>query len=209
MKRKAISILCLIVTGVVLSVEGNVISLLPMGNRNSGNENGDLPQRPTGEMPQRPDGEERGERPTGEMPQRPDGEERGERPTGEMPQRPDGGERGERPTGESAGGFRGFGADSSQAESYDLSAAHISVEIDEGKAAGSMEDLQQGSFVTLTLNAKGEVTNVLVSSRTVSFPNRGQNGQGRPNDKETENPAVQESPENSQDPIEQNLQPTA
>lgn len=46
----------------------------------------------------------------------------------------------------------------------DLANAHISVEIDEGKAAGSMEDITVGAFLTVTVNADGEVTNVVVSS---------------------------------------------
>ena len=48
----------------------------------------------------------------------------------------------------------------------DVGDAHISVEIDGGKASGSMEDIKAGAFVTVTMNGKGEVTNVLVSSRS-------------------------------------------
>ena len=42
----------------------------------------------------------------------------------------------------------------------------ISVEIDGGRASGTMEDITVGSYVTLTINGKGKITNVLVSSRS-------------------------------------------
>lgn len=193
MKTKLISILCILslvlcavgcgaaeesttVTGIVVSVEGTVVSVRTMGSRGQNGENG---QRPTGEMPERPTGE-MPERPTGEMPERPTGEdfprrpadgETSERPTGEMPERPTGEEERQRPS---------FGGANTEAESYDLANAHISVEIDEGKASGTMEDIKTGSILTLTLNKKGEVTQVLVSSRTLSgLGNRGngENGQ--------------------------------
>ena len=38
------------------------------------------------------------------------------------------------------------------------------MEIEDGKATGSMDDIKTGSFLTITMNGKGEVTNVLVSS---------------------------------------------
>ena len=47
---------------------------------------------------------------------------------------------------------------------YDISGAHISVEIEDGKASGSMEDITVGCTVTLTIDGSGKVTNVLVSS---------------------------------------------
>ena len=72
----------------------------------------------------------------------------------EMPQMP---AEGEMPD---FGSFEGLG----EAVTYDISGAHISVEIDGGKASGTMEDVVPGSFVTLTVSGKGEVTNVLVSS---------------------------------------------
>ena len=68
-----------------------------------------------------------------------------------------GGEGGMRP------GFGNFGEDMETTD-VDLADAHISVEIDGGKASGSMDDIQAGTFVTITMNGKGEVTNVLVSS---------------------------------------------
>ena len=33
-----------------------------------------------------------------------------------------------------------------------------------GKASGSMDDITAGTFVTITMNGKGQVTNVVVSS---------------------------------------------
>ena len=58
--------------------------------------------------------------------------------------------------------FENFASDVETTE-MDIGDAHISVEIDGGKASGSMEDLKAGTFVTITLNKKGKVTNVLVS----------------------------------------------
>ena len=60
----------------------------------------------------------------------------------------------------------GFGGMMEDVETtdVDLADAHISVEIDGGKASGSMEDIKQGSMLTITLDRKGRVTNVLVSS---------------------------------------------
>lgn len=187
MKTKLISILCIIslvlcavgcgaaeesttVTGIVVSVDGTVVSIRTMGSRGQNGENGQRGQRPIGEMP---------ERPTGEMPELPTGEGFPGRPfDGEMPDRPIG-EMPERPTGEEERKRPSFGGANTEAESYDLANAHVSVEIDEGKAAGTMEDIKEGAIVTLTLNKKGEVTQVLVSSRNLSgFGNRGgENGQ--------------------------------
>ena len=95
---------------------------------------------------------------------------------GEMPEMPEGmtppegmtmPENGEMPDFGSMGGM-GFGNFDSDAETknVDISDAHISVEIDGGKASGSMDDIKAGTFVTITMNGKGEVTNVLVSSQS-------------------------------------------
>lgn len=54
----------------------------------------------------------------------------------------------------------------------DVGDAHISVEIDGGKASGSIEDIKAGTFITVTMNGKGEVTNVLVSSQSGFGGNR-------------------------------------
>ena len=62
-------------------------------------------------------------------------------------------------------GFENFASDA-ETKDVDIGDAHISVEIDGGKASGSMDDIKAGAFVTITINGKGEVTNVLVSSRS-------------------------------------------
>lgn len=46
----------------------------------------------------------------------------------------------------------------------DIANAHISLEIDGGKATGSISDIKVGSRITITKNGKGEVTNVLVAA---------------------------------------------
>ena len=79
---------------------------------------------------------------------------------GMMPQR------GERPEGSgSMGGFAGAFSDA-ETKTLDIANAHISLEIEGGKASGSLEDLKPGSFVTITINGKGQATYVLVSSRS-------------------------------------------
>ena len=85
---------------------------------------------------------------------------------GERPTMPEGMER-----PEGMEGFQGFGggfnfenfASDAQTKQIDIGSAHISLEIDGGKATGSLEDIKVGAFVTITMNGKGEVTNVLVS----------------------------------------------
>ena len=154
--------------GMVVAVDGTVISFtetddemdFSQGNRPEmpedfeGFENfnpedfeGQLPEG--GEMPQWEDGE---------MPQMPEGMT----PPEGMPEggeRPDfGGEGGKMPN------FESFASDLETTQ-YDLADAHISLEIDGGKESGSMDDIQPGSMVTLTVNGKGQVTYVLVSSR--------------------------------------------
>ena len=62
-------------------------------------------------------------------------------------------------------------AEDAETKELDIGEAHISVEIDGGKASGSMDDIQPGTFVTVTMNGKGKVTNVLVSSMS-GFGNR-------------------------------------
>ena len=96
----------------------------------------------------------------GEMPEMPEGMEPPEGMT--MP------ENGEMPdfNGENGGmrpGFGNFGEDMETTD-VDIANAHISVEIDGGKASGSMNDIKAGTFVTITMNGKGEATYVLVSS---------------------------------------------
>ena len=68
-------------------------------------------------------------------------------------------------------GFGNFGEDM-ETKDMDIADAHISVEIDGGKASGTMDDIKPGTFVTITMNGKGEVTNVLVSSQSFFGGNR-------------------------------------
>lgn len=73
------------------------------------------------------------------------------------------------PEGGSFPGFAGgnggmqFGSDA-ETKTIDIGNAHISLEIEGGKATGSLSDLKAGAFVTITMDGDGEVTNVLVSS---------------------------------------------
>lgn len=176
-------------SGMVVAVDGTVISLMEMdadGERGGASKG----QRPSGEAGEGsfggfggfggaydgtfPQGEDMpqwgdGERPQwgeGEMPQMPDGITMPEGmtlPEGmTMPERemPDfeGGNGGMLP------GSEGFGGDVETKE-MDIGKAHISVQIDGGKASGTMDDITVGTMVTLTINGKGEVTNVLVTSQ--------------------------------------------
>ena len=175
-------------SGMVVSVEGSVISLVEMDAGDMDMNQGQMPQMPEGmedfagfdpesfdpesfdgtfdrgQMPQDmelPEGmtmpEFDGEMPEidGEMP-----EFDGEMPEfdGEMPEF-DGGNGGRMP------GFGNMETDA-QTTQVDIADAHISVEIDGGKASGTMEDIQAGTFVTVTVNGKGEATNVLVSAQS-------------------------------------------
>ena len=67
-------------------------------------------------------------------------------------------------------GFESFASDAETKE-LDIGDAHISVEIENGKESGSLEDLTPGTFVTVTVNGRGKVTYVLISFRG-SFGNR-------------------------------------
>ena len=166
-------------TGMVVSVDGTVISLMEM---DTGNMNGkDFAEGERSEMPEGMEGfqgfgdwspedfegtiPEGGNFPQwgdGEMPEMPEGmtpPEDGQMPDfgGGMP---------------NFGGNGGMGAGSenfasdAETKDVDIGDAHISVEIDGGKASGSMDDIKAGTFVTITMNGKGEVTNVLVSSQS-------------------------------------------
>ena len=174
-------------TGMVVSVDGTVISLMEMDGQMSGMNFGG------GERPEMPEGMEgfegfgsfNPEDFDGTLPEDGDFSQWG---NGEMPQMPEGME-----------GFEGFGSfnpedfegmtppegmtapedgqmpdfggmdfgeldTDAETKTVDIGDAHISVEIDGGKASGSMDDIKAGAFVTITMNGKGQVTNVLVSS---------------------------------------------
>ncbi len=161
-------------TGMVVSVDGTVISLMEMDTGNMGGK--DFAE---GERPEKPEGMEGfenfnpedfdGTMPEGgNFPQRGEGE-RPEMPEGMTP--PEGmtmPEDGQMPdfSGENGGMRPGFGnfGENMETKDVDIANAHISVEIDGGKASGSMDDIKAGTFVTITMNGKGEVTNVMVSS---------------------------------------------
>ena len=162
--------------GMVVSVDGTVISLVEMDANNMGGRGFAEGERP--EMPENmegaggfnpdafsgtlPEGETFPQREDAQIPERPEGMEPPDGMT--MPtdgQMPDfSGERGE--MGPGFGNFR----EDMETKDVDIADAHISVEIDGGKASGSMDDIRAGTFVTVTMNEKGEVTNVLVSSQT-------------------------------------------
>ena len=169
-------------TGMVVSVDGTVISLMEMDTSNMGGKDFAGGKRP--ELPEGMEGFQgfgdfnpedfEGTFPEGgNFPQWGDGE-RPEMPEGMTPPEgmapPEGmtmPENGEMPDFGSMGGM-GFGNFSSDTETkdVDISDAHISVEIEGGKASGSMDDIKAGTFVTITLNSKGKATYVLVSSQS-------------------------------------------
>ena len=168
-------------TGMVVSVDGTVISLMEMDTSNMGGKDfaeGERPEMPEGMEGFQGSGDFNPEDFEGTFPEGGNFPQWGE---GEMPEGtepPEGmtmPEDGEMPDfgGENGGmrpGFGNFGEDM-ETKDVDIANAHISVEIDGGKASGSMEDLVPGTFVTITMNGKGEVTNVLVSSQS-SFGGR-------------------------------------
>ena len=189
-------------TGMVVSVDGTVLSLVEMdGDMGSMNfANGEMPEGmenfqgfagfdPESFSGTLPEGETYPQRGEGEMPEGMQFPEGMEFPTdmtrpedGEMPEDmtlPEGmtlPEDGEMPDfgGEGGGMFAGFENFSEDMETteVDIADAHISVEIDGGKASGTLEDITAGSFVTVTINGKGKATYVLVSAQS-GFGGRG------------------------------------
>ena len=163
-------------TGMVVSVDGTVISLMEMDTSNMGGkdfEGGERPEMPEGMEGFQGFGDFNPEDFEGTFPEGGNFPKWGD---GEMPEMPEGmtppegmtmPENGEMPDFGDMGGM-GFGNFDSDAETknVDIGDAHISVEIDGGKASGSMDDIKAGTFVTITMNGKGEVINVLVSSQS-------------------------------------------
>ena len=171
-------------TGMVVSVDGTVIQLMEIGSM-GGNGGSGRGQRPEGmEMPEgmtMPEGMEgfgnftpenfNPENFDGSMPQWGGGQ----RPEG-MPEdmtipegmtMPEGmeGFGGGRPGNFGGGEFsREDFASNMETKSIDIGSAHISLEEDGVKATGSLSDIKAGSMVTITMNSKGEVTNVLVTA---------------------------------------------
>ena len=160
------------VTGMVTAINGSVISLVEMNG--NGQMGGERPSRPENmEGFENFEGFEGGENPwgEGEMPSFPEGE-MPDFEGGEMPQRPTGEDGEFVPFGDGQmPNFEGgempdmgkFEYDGEVTE-IDIGSAHISVQDGDIKASGSLSDIQVGSFVTITRNEKGEVTNVLVTS---------------------------------------------
>ena len=198
MKRKIITLLMILalavtlvacgggkettLTGMVVAVDGTVISLMEMDSSEMGGRDfaeGERPEMPEdmegfqgfgdfnpedfdgtfpegGSFPQWGDGE----MPEGMTP--PEGMTMPE--NGQMPdfsgEKPDFGG-----NGGMVFGFENFASDVETKE-LDIGDAHISVEIDGGKESGSMDNIKAGTFVTVTMDGKGKVTYVLVSSNT-------------------------------------------
>ena len=186
MMKKIAAILCMIalllcgcsageettLTGIVVSVDGTQIQLMQFdsGMERPQMQEGEMPTMPEGgfggDAPALPEGEKM---PEGEMPTLPEGETM---PEGEMPTLPEGetmpeGEMPAMPEGDFGGrGQSGDGTDTEmETTTIDLADAHITVEFDGGKATGSMEDITQGVFVTITL-VDGKATNAVVSENS-------------------------------------------
>ena len=171
-------------TGMVVSVDGTVISLVEMDTGNMGGKDfaeGEQPEMPEGMENFQGFGDFNPEEFEGTFPE--DGNF-AQWSDGEMPEMPQGmdipegmtmPENGEMPDfgGNGSGMGPSFGnlGEDMETKDVDISGAHISVEIDGGKASGSMDDIQAGAFVTVTMNSKGEATYVLVSS-TAGFGGR-------------------------------------
>ena len=163
-------------TGMVVSVNGTVISLMEMDAGNMGGEDFAQGERP--EMPEdmedfqgfgdwSPEDFEGTIPESGNFPQWGDGEMPEDFTMPEDGSIPDfgGGMPNFGGNGGMGAGFENFASDA-ETKNVDIGDAHISVEIDGGKASGSMDDIKAGTFVTITMNGKGEVTNVLVSSQS-------------------------------------------
>lgn len=158
-------------TGMVVSVDGTVISLMEMDTANMGGKDfaeGERPERPEGTKgsglesfdPETSDAT----LPNGEtMPQRGD-KERPEKPEGDaLPEDMTAPEDGQMTAFDKEDRFEKFTSDA-ETKDVDIGNAHISLEEDGVKASGSMDDIKKGAFVTITMNGKGEVTNVLVTA---------------------------------------------
>lgn len=161
-------------TGMVVSVEGTVVSLAVFdgqGERPTDEQNGELPTdqenfssfgSEDASAPSMPEGQTPPDLPEGgQMPI----QQEGEKPDGEMPQG-EAPKNGERPQG----GGREFDGETTQ---VDLANAKITVQFDGGKATGSMDDITEGVFLTITLNAKGEAVTAVVTEMS-GFGQRGQ-----------------------------------
>ena len=163
------------VSGMVMGVDGTVISLVQMGSQMEGGFGGGrFPGGENGEMPTRPEGMEDFNPEDMEDFPRPEGMEDfdPEKMEGFDPEKmedfnfedfdpenmPEGFGEGEPPEKPVEGERPEMG----EATTIDIANAHISVEIEGGKESGSMENIVPGAVVTVTLSPKGEATYVLV-----------------------------------------------
>ncbi len=167
------------VSGMIVSVEGTVITLRKMGGQMQGNFGGNRAERDENgdfkgfDRENMPEGFNPENMPEGFDPENlPEGMKRPNRQNGEDFQRPTG-EDAQRPTGKRPDFKQFANGEGAETETYDLANAHISLKVDEGQASGTMDDIKQGSIVTLTLNKKGEVVQILVTA-TSGFGGRGQ-----------------------------------
>ena len=161
------------VSGMVMGVDGTVISLIQMdsqmeggfgGGRFPGGENGEMPTRPEGMEDFNPEDMEdfpRPERMEDFDPEKMEDFNFEDFDPEDMPEGfgPGGFGEGEPPEKPAEGEMPEMG----EATTIDIANAHISVEIEGGKESGSMENIVPGAFVTVTLSTKGEATYVLVS----------------------------------------------
>ena len=159
------------VSGMVVSVEGTVVSIMDMDSVNIEISEEGMPERPENFKPEEFDGKmPEGFNPEefdGEMPEGFNPEEfNGEMPEGFNPEDFDG-----KMPGGFGGGMFGMGENLEDVETteYDIADAHISVEIDGGKESGSMDNITRGTMVTITLDKKGNATYVLVTSSGMKF----------------------------------------
>ena len=174
------------VTGMVVSLDGTTLTLMendgtmdfsqmPMGNFDPEGFDGEMPEGfegmiggfPggwNGEMPEDFDPESLPEGFEGQIPEGFEGFQGGF-PGGWGGEIPEGETRPQRGDGERPQGMEGFTFEG-ETRQIDIADAHISVEIEGGKEGGSLESLTPGSFVTITINAKGQATYVLVSQNS-------------------------------------------
>ena len=178
------------VTGMVVSLDGTVVTLMetdgtmdfsqmqrPEGIGNFDPESfegtmpegfegmmGGFPGGFNGQMPEDFDPESLPEGFEGQIPEGFEGFQGGF-PGGFNGEMPEGETRPQRGDGQRPQGMEGFTFEGETRE-IDLANAHISVEIEGGKEGGSLESLTPGSFVTVTINAKGQATYVLVSQNS-------------------------------------------
>ena len=154
------------VSGMVMGVDGTVISLIQMDGQMQGGFGGRFPVGENGEMPTRPEGMEDFNPEDMEDFTRPEGMEDfdPEKMEGFDPEKmEDFNFEDFDPENMPQGFGEGEPPEMAEATTIDIANAHISLEIEGGKESGSMSNIVPGTFVTVTLSSKGEATYVLVS----------------------------------------------